>query len=109
MQKLDPGRTPMWSFGHTNLGDRGIPDRWIPVPLPPPVPPTIGFSVAKERHVFAGRQCRKFEFLSLNRRQVSMPNYDTRYPSTCPLSRVEFATIAVIATLLLNPDVRTDR
>jgi hypothetical protein len=28
---LDPGRTAMWSFGHSKLGDR-----WIPVALPPP-------------------------------------------------------------------------
>src|SRR4051794_18929147 len=32
MRDLDPSRTPMWSFGHTNFGDR-----WIPVALPPPV------------------------------------------------------------------------
>jgi hypothetical protein len=32
MHDLYPSRTPMWSFGHTNLGDR-----WIPVALPPPV------------------------------------------------------------------------
>jgi hypothetical protein len=32
MHDLDPIRTPMWSFGDTNLGDR-----WILVALPPPV------------------------------------------------------------------------
>jgi hypothetical protein len=32
MLDLDPSRTPMWSFGHTNLGAR-----WIPVALPPPL------------------------------------------------------------------------
>jgi hypothetical protein len=31
MHDLDPGRTPMCAFGHTNLGDR-----WIPAALPPP-------------------------------------------------------------------------
>jgi hypothetical protein len=34
MHDLDPSRTPMWSFGDTNLGER-----WIPVPLPPPRTP----------------------------------------------------------------------
>jgi hypothetical protein len=29
--RLDPSRTPMWAFGHTNLRDR-----WISVALPPP-------------------------------------------------------------------------
>src|SRR5262245_4602686 len=41
MRDLDSSRTPMWSFGHTNLGDR-----WIPVALPP-------------RHLTRSRPCRE--------------------------------------------------
>ena len=44
MRDLDPSRTPMWAFGHSNLGDR-----WIPVALPPPVPPRLTFSADFER------------------------------------------------------------
>jgi hypothetical protein len=36
MHDLDPSRTPMWSFGHTNLRDR-----WIPVALPLPRSPAL--------------------------------------------------------------------
>jgi hypothetical protein len=39
VKRLDPSRTPMWAFGHTNLGDR-----WIPVALPPPAYPRPTFS-----------------------------------------------------------------
>jgi hypothetical protein len=44
MHDLDPSRTHMWSFAHTNLGDR-----WIPVALPPPLRPRPTFSADFER------------------------------------------------------------